>query len=117
MLADSANVPLLDGDSLSLLRHGGWPMPINHPIIEPVLVTIQAAARMIGNSQWTVRDKIKRGVLDAKKDGKRVLVTVTSIRRHVDGLPAAVLGLGDPVKAAVEGRRRAKRAEAARSGA
>jgi hypothetical protein len=84
------------------------------PPFEPVLVTIQAAARMIGNSQWTVRDKIKRGILDAKKDGKRVLVTMQSIRAHVENMPTAIIGQGPPVQAAIDGRkrRRAKQAEA-----
>jgi excisionase family DNA binding protein len=89
----------------------GTTIPAGSSIIEPMFVSVRDAAVVLALSAWTIRDMLKRGVLTAKKSGRRTLVTMESIRAHAEGLPDAVLGHGPPVKAAIEGQRR-RRAKA-----
>jgi len=82
--------------------------------IEPMFVSVRDAAKILAESPWTIRDKLARNILRAKKSGRRTLVVMGSIRAHAESPPDAVIGRGPPVKAAIEGqrRRRDKRAEA-----
>jgi hypothetical protein len=81
-----------------------------------MFLSVADAATYLAESEWTIRDKLRRGVLAAKKSGTRTLVTMASIRAHAESLPDAVVGRGAPLEKAIEGqrRRRARRTEAAR---
>ena len=82
--------------------------------IEPMFVSVRDAAKILAESPWTIRDKLRRKVLAGKKSGRRTLVVMASIRAHAESLPDAVLGHGPKLEKAIEGqrRRRDKRAEA-----
>jgi hypothetical protein len=99
-----------------LLAGPGTTIPASSSII-PMFVSVRDAAVILAESPWTVRDKLRRGILKAKKSGTRTLVMMESIRAHAEALPDAVIGRGPKLEKAIEGRR-AKRAEAVhRSGA
>jgi hypothetical protein len=57
--------------------------------IEPVLCTIEEATVIIGRSKRFVIDGIARGLFDAKKSDKRVLLVVQSLKDYIAALPAA----------------------------
>jgi hypothetical protein len=61
--------------------------------IEPFLVTIKTAAHYTGESEWTVRQRIRKDIYRARKSGKRTLVEFPSVKEYVYGLPAAKLAL------------------------
>jgi hypothetical protein len=52
--------------------------------------SIGEVARRTGESQWTVKDKLRRGVYLGKKSGRRTLVIVDSVKKHINELPDAV---------------------------
>ena len=52
--------------------------------MEPLAVSINDTARMLGVGRTTVYEMIKDGRLEAFKLGRRTLVRVDSIRRLVD---------------------------------
>jgi excisionase family DNA binding protein len=58
--------------------------------IQPVLLTPEDAAKCLSvglNHTW---DLIRAGKLVAKKDGRRVLIPMTEIKKYADSLPARV---------------------------
>ena len=55
--------------------------------IDPLSVSVAQAALLTGESQWTVRDKIWRGVYQAKKSGRRTLVVFASVKAANEALP------------------------------
>jgi excisionase family DNA binding protein len=57
----------------------------------PVFASIEEAAKLLCVSKWLVREKIAIGELEAKKAGRRTLVTMVSILRYAENLPAARL--------------------------
>jgi hypothetical protein len=57
--------------------------------IEPVLCSIEEATVIIGRSKRFVIDAIARGLIDAKKSDKRVLLVVQSLKDYIAALPAA----------------------------
>jgi len=61
----------------------------NAPELEPLLVGIAEAARLTGESEWQVKDKLRRGRYKAKKSGRRTLVWFWSIKADVANLPDA----------------------------
>jgi hypothetical protein len=52
--------------------------------------SIAEVSRHTGESQWTVKDKLRRGVYLGKKSGRRTLVVVESVKKHINELPDAV---------------------------
>jgi len=60
--------------------------------IEPLTVSIDAAAALTGESPWSVREKLRLGVYRAKKSGRRTLVVYSTIRDHLKNLPDASFG-------------------------
>jgi hypothetical protein len=57
--------------------------------IEPVLCTIEEATVITGRSKRFIIDGIARGLFDAKKSDKRVLLVVQSLKDYIAALPAA----------------------------
>jgi hypothetical protein len=56
---------------------------------EALLVSVEDAATMIGRSPRFIIDGIARGLFDAKKSDKRVLLVVQSLKDYAAALPAA----------------------------
>jgi hypothetical protein len=57
--------------------------------VEPLLVSIPQTGQMIGRCTATVYELIGSGQLVAVKSDGRTLVTMKSIKSHVDSLPKA----------------------------
>jgi excisionase family DNA binding protein len=57
--------------------------------IEPAFVSIADAARYVGISEWSVKDLLRQGVLQARKSGRRTLIEFASVKQHAASLPAA----------------------------
>jgi len=68
-------------------------------MLDPVFVSIDEAAAMTSESQWTVKQKLRAGIYRAKKSGRRTLILVASILEHASNLPDAVFA--PPSRAAV----------------
>lgn len=54
---------------------------------QPVLVSINEAARLISLSRVSVYSLINAGKLRAKKQGHRTLIPIAEIRRYAEELP------------------------------
>ena len=54
-----------------------------------LLDSIKNTAAVIGVSEWTVKDLLRRGVLKARKAGRRTLVIVASREAYIASLPPA----------------------------
>lgn len=57
-------------------------------ISEPLAVTRQQAAAMVGISVTEIDDERRAGRLVARKHGRKVLIPVAELRRWVDALPS-----------------------------
>jgi hypothetical protein len=57
--------------------------------LQPRFLSIGETAEFLSISPWSVKDLLKRGVLKAKKSGRRTLVETESANAHADSLPAA----------------------------
>jgi hypothetical protein len=58
----------------------------------PLMFTIPGTTQATGLPRTTVYSLIGQGVLDARKAGRRTLVTADSIRNYLAALPAAKIG-------------------------
>ena len=59
--------------------------------VDPILVSIPDAARILGVGRSTVYELMARGDLDAVKLGARTLIVVTSIYNKAAALPRAAI--------------------------
>lgn len=57
--------------------------------LEPILCSIQAAAKTIGRSERSIKDMIARGQINAIKSDRRTLVLVQSLHDYVESRPRA----------------------------
>jgi hypothetical protein len=57
--------------------------------VEPIFVSVAAAADMLATSRSEIYQRIARGDLDAVKDGARTKITYESIKRVAAALPKA----------------------------
>jgi len=57
--------------------------------MEKLAASIAEVASSTGESDWTVKDKLRRGIYQAKKSGRRTLVDWASVTAHWQDLPAA----------------------------
>ncbi|WFU09096.1 hypothetical protein QA646_17780 [Rhizobium sp. CB3090] len=57
--------------------------------IEPEYISVNDAAIYAAESEWTVRDKLRRGIYRAKKSGRRTLIKFATVKAHLDQLPDA----------------------------
>lgn len=65
-------------------------------ILDPLAVPLRETVRLLGSNRTWVYKLIGDGVLDARKQGRRTLVTVERIRAYAAGLPKARIGGGLP---------------------
>jgi excisionase family DNA binding protein len=56
---------------------------------QPILVTVDRVADLIGKCRRSVYQLIASDKLDAVKAGRNTLVVFDSVKRYVDGLPPA----------------------------
>ena len=64
---------------------------------EPFAVPLKETVRLTGSNRTWVYKLIGQGVLDARKQGRRTLVTMDSIRAYVAALPKARIGGGTSI--------------------
>lgn len=57
--------------------------------IEPAFLSIADAARWRGESVWRIKQLLRQGILKAKKSGRRTLVSFSSLKASIQGLPDA----------------------------
>jgi hypothetical protein len=57
--------------------------------LEPQYVSIRDAAKFSAVSEWTIKNLLRQGVLEARKSGRRTLVVFESVKRHAAALPDA----------------------------
>jgi hypothetical protein len=62
--------------------------PQNQPV-EPLGVSIADVAAMTGESQWTVKQKLRSGIYRAKKSGRRTIIVFESVKQAWANLPEA----------------------------
>lgn len=55
----------------------------------PTYLTLKEAAERMRVSEFTVRRRIKAGVLPAQRDGRRLLIDADDVTRHLRSLPRA----------------------------
>jgi hypothetical protein len=82
--------------------------------LEPISASVKNTAALTGESPWSVRNHVRLGHYKAKRDGKKLLIIVASVREYVKNLPDAVLGAGQPVERLMEGQRRKRQARVTR---
>jgi hypothetical protein len=58
--------------------------------LEPLFVSIREAARLMGESVWSTKMRLRAGIYVGRKSGRRTLVAYNSLKKYADGLPAAV---------------------------
>jgi hypothetical protein len=77
-------------------------MPIRPEItgqaIKPLGVSIKQAAEITGQSEWTIKQKLRAKVYKAKKAGRRTLVDYESIEAAWKALPDATFKAPTPRK-------------------
>jgi hypothetical protein len=57
--------------------------------IEKLAGSIKEIADATGESTWTVKDKLRRGVYRGRKSGRRTLVELASVKEAWQNLPVA----------------------------
>jgi hypothetical protein len=75
-----------------MVVHGGWPVqnrPVKLTEIEPLYISIAAAAKLSDESVWSVKVRLREGVYRARKSGRRTLVEVASVKDYLANLPVA----------------------------
>ena len=60
---------------------------------EPLAVRRKSAAALIGELTTKIDELLALGLLDGRKSGKNLLITMVSIRGYIEGLPKASLAL------------------------
>jgi hypothetical protein len=58
-------------------------------VIEPAYGSISDVAAYSGESEWTVKFKLRDGTYRAKKSGRRTLVSWASVKADLNNLPDA----------------------------
>jgi hypothetical protein len=66
------------------------------PTIEPEFLSIADAATYTSESPWTVKMRLRSGVYEGVKAGRRTLVRFSSVKRHIATLPAAEFAAPPP---------------------
>jgi hypothetical protein len=71
-------------------------MSQHHPQIEPANVTIRAGCAFTGDSRSKMYEAIRKGEVEAVKEGRRTLLVFSSLKKRVAARKPAVIGAGDP---------------------
>jgi len=64
--------------------------------VEPIFVSVAAAAEILATSRSEIYQRIARNELDAVKDGTRTKITYASVKRAAESLPKARIELYVP---------------------
>ena len=56
---------------------------------QPFYVTISDAAYRLGVSEWSVKQLLRRGILRARKNGRRTSIEFDSLLKCAESLPPA----------------------------
>ena len=59
--------------------------------LEPYALSIKNASAYTGESEWTTKQRIRLGIYEAVKSGRRTLVLFSSVKAYVHNLPRAKL--------------------------
>ena len=57
--------------------------------VEPAFVSIEDAANYTSESPWVIKDLLRRGILKAKKAGRRTIVEFAGVKARAANLPVA----------------------------
>ena len=57
--------------------------------VPPLGLSIKQTAKVTGESEWTVKQKLRDGTYRAKKSGRRTIVIYQTVVEHWDSLPDA----------------------------
>lgn len=57
--------------------------------LEPMLVSIGDAATYTGESEWTVKQRLRDNTYAAVKSGRRTLVVFATVKRYAESLQPA----------------------------
>jgi excisionase family DNA binding protein len=68
--------------------------------VDPIFVSVAAAAEILATSRSEIYQKLARGELDAVKDGTRTKNTYDSVKRAAAAMPKASMKLYVPRRAA-----------------
>jgi hypothetical protein len=71
-------------------------MSQHHPQIEPANVTMRTGCAFTGDSRSTMYEAIRKGEVEAVKEGRRTLLVFSSLKKRVAARKPAVIGAGDP---------------------
>ena len=66
--------------------------------LKPLGVSIKQAAEITSESQWQVKQKLRNGTYQAKKSGRRTIISYASIEAAWHGLPDATFKAPTPRK-------------------
>jgi hypothetical protein len=58
-------------------------------VMVPLFLSIKEVAKISGESTWTVKDLLRRGIYKARKSGRRTLVEFESVKNRAETLPIA----------------------------
>jgi hypothetical protein len=58
--------------------------------LEPIFLSISETSRITSDSTWRVKELLRLGIYEARKSGRRTLVSFESIRKRCNALPVAV---------------------------
>ena len=76
-----------DGAEFHRRKKGAAAGQANQDAIVPLMVTIDIARAVIGDSRAGIYNKIRAGKLAVKKSGKRTLITYASLVAFYESLP------------------------------
>jgi hypothetical protein len=62
--------------------------------VEPLGLSIKETARITGESEWQVKEKLRNRTYEAKKSGRRTIVIYASVKAAFNNLPAATFKPG-----------------------
>jgi hypothetical protein len=75
--------------------------------MEKLGASIAEVAAATGESGWTVKNKLRQGIYQGKKSGRRTLITIESVHKAWADLPAAKYATLRPRKQLPESARTA----------
>jgi excisionase family DNA binding protein len=81
------------GTAIPLAATAAIPLAATAATIEPIFVSIAAAAEILATSRSEIYQRIARGELQAVKDGARTKITFESVKRAAAALPKATVRL------------------------
>ena len=57
--------------------------------IQPIFVSLKDAGHILGISTWSARELCEKGLVESRYHGRRRLVSVESLRKYAETLPAS----------------------------